>query len=154
MVEKRDCTQVWAAMLLKNDRYYPIKQRAGIRWSLTISLRFSCSMRVNSLGTLQSGLAMPILTSTHMSVPLGSGMWMSAVWTARASRAASWLSLGRGVACSDVAMAPVVLTYSTKESLNLLCRTSLARLAHQATCRPMVSRCLARLLGARKLLAT
>ena len=96
-------------------------------------------MRVSSLGTLQSGLAMPILTSTHMSLPLGSEMCMSAVWTARASRTASWLSLGKGIACSDVAMAPVVLAYSTKKSLDRLCRISLARLAHQATCRPMAS---------------
>ena len=40
----------------------------------------------SSLGTLRSGLAMPILTSIQMFVPLGSEMWMSAARAARASR--------------------------------------------------------------------
>ena len=47
------------------------------------SLQFPCSMRGNSLDMLQSGLAMPILKSTQMSVPFGSDMCMSAVCTAR-----------------------------------------------------------------------
>ena len=118
-------------------------QRECLGWTLPthilcVCVCVFCSMRVNSLSTLHSGLVMPILTSSiltsiQMSV-LGSEMWMSTVCTARVFRVASWLSLRSGMACSEVATEPVVLVYSTRKSLILLCLNSLARLAHQATC--------------------
>ena len=61
------------------------KKVLGLDGRSPYSLHFSYSMCANSLGMLQSGLAMPILTSIQMSVPLGSE---TAGCTARASRAA------------------------------------------------------------------
>ena len=40
------------------------------------------------------------------------------------------------MACSELATDFVILVYSTRKALNLLCLISLARLAHQATCLP------------------
>ena len=72
----------------------PSKKVLALGATCPYSLRFSCSMRASSLGTLQSGLAMPILTSTQMSVPLGSECECRPCEPARVSRVVGWLSLG------------------------------------------------------------
>ena len=78
------------------------------------SSRFSCSMRASSLGTMQSGLP------GHL--PKCPYHWaLRYVWTIRAFRVVGSVFLGSSMACSKVAIDPVVLTYSTKKSRILLC---------------------------------